>query len=93
MACKSHNLRFHPSFPTSDQVTASNFWNFDTSSTERNNIYHNMSQSMDSLRRITPGSGAYLVRHSISITRSILCLLYRMKQMSWNLTPQVCSRS
>ena len=74
MACKSQNLRFHPSFPTSDKVTASNFWNFDTSSTKRN-IYHNMSKSMDSLRSITPGSGAYLVRYSISIfTLDLICV-------------------
>lgn len=41
-------------------VTASKFWNFDSSSAERKNIYHNMSQSMDRLRKITPDSGAYL---------------------------------
>ncbi|KAI0353743.1 FAD-binding domain-containing protein [Trametes cingulata] len=40
-------------------VTASTFWNFDTSVEAKRAIYANFSAHMDLLRDITPGSGAY----------------------------------
>ncbi|KAI5118822.1 hypothetical protein M0805_009400 [Coniferiporia weirii] len=40
-------------------VTASGFWNFNTTFVERLEIYSLLTKAMDPLRRITPGSGAY----------------------------------
>ncbi|KAH9893386.1 FAD-binding domain-containing protein [Cubamyces lactineus] len=40
-------------------VTASTFWNYDTSLEQKREIYANASSNMDALREITPQSGAY----------------------------------
>ena len=47
------------------QVTASTFWNYDTTLEQKREIYANASSNMDALRDITPHSGAYFVRSAL----------------------------
>lgn len=56
------------------QVTASTFWNFNTTIDQKRGIYANFSSHMDLLREITPGSGTYIVggmfrRHSTQVAK------------------------
>lgn len=43
------------------QVTTSAFWEFNSTLHERKRIYKSLSEGMDPIRLITPGSGAYQV--------------------------------
>lgn len=47
------------------QVTASSFWNFDTTVEQRRMIYESSTLTMNLLRDITPGAGAYQVSNAL----------------------------
>ncbi|KAF8876325.1 hypothetical protein BD779DRAFT_1560650 [Infundibulicybe gibba] len=41
-------------------TTASNVWNFDTTMAERTSLYQGLEKVMNPIRKLTPGSGAYV---------------------------------
>lgn len=69
-------------FITNAQVTASTFWNFNTTVQQKREIYANFSTHMDLLREITPYSGAYFVRRLQTETayRLIIVTVFRTER-------------
>src|ERR1700677_2620584 len=66
-------------------------WQFNTSTVEKVATYQNVSNVVQSMRDISPNSGAYFVSVLQAVHQSMMTLL-RTREMSMKLTIHVCTK-